>query len=125
MKTTIEIRFSDEDSQQHVHHEAMVGYIAYARVKYIDGLLEEFGLKETIDYVLVSMNMDFVTAIRYPGVVEIEAFPFAVGTRSFTTTYELNRAGVHFCDAECVSVFFDIDSGATVDVPQQIRDLIG
>ena len=36
-RTSIEIRFTDVDSQDHVNHTAIVEWIAHARVKLIDG----------------------------------------------------------------------------------------
>ena len=34
--TPVDIRFSDEDNMGHVHHEAIVDYIAHARATFID-----------------------------------------------------------------------------------------
>ena len=54
----------------HVHHEAIVGYIAHARVPFIDELVKRSGVKD-IDYVLVNLNVDFLGEVNHPGVVGV------------------------------------------------------
>ena len=54
----------------HVYHEAIVVYIAHARVTFIDELVERSGIKD-IDYVLVNLNVDFLGEVNHPGVVDV------------------------------------------------------
>ena len=54
----------------HVYHEAIVVYIARARVTFIDELVKRSGVKD-IDYVLVNLNVDFLGEVSHPGVVDV------------------------------------------------------
>ena len=54
----------------HVHHEAIVVYIAHVRVTFIDELVKRSSVKD-IDYVLVNLNVDFLGEVNHPGVVGV------------------------------------------------------
>ena len=72
---TMDIRFSDQDSQGHVHHEAIVGYMAHARVEFLDELIAKLAEGEDnrldhdlLDHILVHLNVDFLQDIPLPKV---------------------------------------------------------
>ena len=54
----------------HVYHEAIVVYIAHARVTFFDELVKRSGVMD-IDYVLVNLNVDFLGEVNHPGVVDV------------------------------------------------------
>lgn len=122
-KTSIEIRFSDQDSQGHVHHEAIVGYVAHARVSFIDGLVKDSGVKD-IDYVLVNLNVDFLGEEKHPGVVDVTSWVELIGNKSVTTRYELFKDGALFAKATSVNVFFNTESKETVPIPDELKSVL-
>ncbi len=122
-KTSIEIRFSDQDSQGHVHHEAIVGYIAHARVSFVDGLVEDSGVKDT-DYVLVNLNVDFLAEVSHPGVIDVSSWVERIGNKSVTTKYELFKEGEKFAKASSVNVFFNTKTKETVPIPDQLKSVL-
>lgn len=117
----IDIRFSDMDSQGHVHHEAMVGWVAAARVAFIDEAVE--GVKN-IDYTLVHLSMDFQGEITHPGVVKVAAFVRKIGNKSLRLEYSLSKDGVGFATAESVTVFYDTRTKRTIRVPDKLREVL-
>ena len=122
-KTSIEIRFSDQDSQGHVHHEAIVGYVAHARVSFIDGLVGDSGV-EDIDYVLVNLNVDFLGEVSHPGDVDISSWVERIGNKSVTTKYELFKDSEKFAKAISVNVFFNTKTKETVLIPDELKSVL-
>ena len=122
-KASIEIRFSDQDSQGHVHHEAIVGYVAHARVTFIDELVKRSGVEE-IDYVLVNLNVDFLGEVKHPGVVDVSSWVERIGNKSVTTKYELFKEGEKFAKASSVNVFFNTKTKETVPISDQLKSVL-
>ena len=121
--TSVDIRFSDEDNMGHVHHEAIVGYIAHARVTFIDELVKRSGVKD-IDYVLVNLNVDFLGEVNHPGVVDVSSWVERIGNKSVTTKYELFKGGGKFAKAISVNVFFNTKSKETVPIPDTLGEIL-
>jgi acyl-CoA thioester hydrolase len=116
----IDIRFSDMDSQGHVHHEAIVGWIAHARVTFINNIIGGAGI-ENIDYTLVHLQVDFEKSITHPGEVKIDVFVKKMGNKSLTIWYTLFKDRVRFAQAESVTVFFDTTTEDTIYIPSILR----
>lgn len=121
--TPVDIRFSDEDNMGHVHHEAIVGYIAHARVTFVDELVKRSGVKD-IDYVLVNLNVDFLGEVNHPGVVEVSSWVEGIGTKSVTTGYELFKEGGIFAKATSVNVFFNTKTKETVAISDALKSVL-
>ena len=119
----IDIRFSDMDSQGHVHHEAIVGWIAHARVTFIDSIIGGTGIKD-IDYTLVHLQIDFEEPIAHPGEIEIDVFAKKIGNKSLTIRYTLFKDKIRFAHGESVTVFFDTITGDTISIPPVLRDAL-
>ena len=122
-ETSIDIRFSDQDSQGHVHHEAIVGYIAHSRVSFIDGLVEDSGV-EDIDYVLVHLSVDFLGEVMHPGTVEVISRVGKIGNKSVTTEYELFKDDEKFATGKSVNVFFNTKTKETVPIPDKLKSVL-
>ncbi len=119
--TRVAVRFTDQDSHKHVHHVAIVDYVAHARVEFIDSLLWKHGIKDRYDYTLARLEVDFLAPIEHPGEVIVQPHLEHIGNKSFVTTYKLFKDGEEFANARCVSVFFDLETGKTVEVPEELR----
>lgn len=121
--TPVDIRFSDEDNMGHVHHEAIVGYIAHARVTFVDDLVKRSGV-EDIDYVLVNLNVDFLAEVNHPGTVEVSSWVEKIGTKSVTTKYELFKDGEKFATATSVNVFFNTKTKETAKISDDLKSVL-
>lgn len=121
--TNIEIRFSDQDGHQHVHHEAMVAYIAHGRINFVDGILNDFGLVDTVDYILAKLSVEFLKPVTWPGNVKVAVYPEHIGTKSYILKYDITKHGDDepFCKAETVTVFYDIATGESIPVPDVFK----
>lgn len=121
--SSIEVRFTDQDSQGHVNHVAIVEWVSHVRIRFIDQMLYLARVKD-LDYVLVHIDVDFDAPIRYPAVVDIEASVDRIGSKSLITYYELKVKGELVAVASCVNVFFDRETKKTVESPQALKDVM-
>ena len=119
----IDIRFSDMDSQGHVHHEAIIGWIAHARVSFIDGVIEAARAKD-IDYTLASIQVDFKTHVNFPGEARLDVLVGRVGGKSLSLKYMLSKDKMRFAQSRSVSVFFDKNAKDAVPIPDSMRKVL-
>ena len=128
-RTSIEIRFTDVDSQDHVNHTAIVEWIAHARVKLIDGKVNQYnnilwdeGLD--LDHVLVNLKVDFRKEVLYPGTIEVAGRVHNVGNKSVTTVIFVYSGGEVVAEAQCINVFFRTSSKESVNIPDKLKDML-
>ena len=121
--TSIEVRFSDVDSQGHVNHCSMVSWIAHGRVKLLDGLVAQ-SAEEDLDHVLVSLTCNFHMEVFYPDRVEVDARVLKVGGKSVTTEVGVTRGDDLVAAATCVNVFFQPSDKASIRIPRSLRVLM-
>ena len=132
-RTSIEIRFTDVDSQDHVNHTAIVEWIAHARVKLIDGKVAQYhhtiweNLKDQnpeLDHVLVNLDVNFHKEVFYPGTVEVSARVLNVGNKSVTTEFFVYSGDEVVAEAQCINVFFRTSDKKSVDIPDKLKDML-
>ena len=132
-RTSIEIRFTDVDSQDHVNHTAIVEWIAHARVKLIDGKVAQYhhtiweNLKDQnpeLDHVLVNLDVNFRKEVFYPGTIEVRGRVLNVGSKSVTTEFFVYSGDEVVAEAQCINVFFRTSDKKSVDIPDQLKDML-
>jgi acyl-CoA thioester hydrolase len=129
MFTAVTIRFSDTDMLGHINNVATAAYFEAARCELFyklmaDGGMTERGKAATIDFVLARAAIDFKKEYFYPGTVEVGSRFTRLGTRSITTGYGLFVGDTCHATAECVNVFFDLETRVSVAPPPAIRHLL-
>ena len=132
-RTSIEVRFTDVDSQDHVNHTAIVEWIAHARVKLIDGKVIQChhtigeNLKDKdpeLDHVLVNLDVNFHKEVFYPGTIEVSARVLNVGNKSVTTEFFVYNKDELVAEAQCVNVFFRPEDKKSVDIPDKLKEML-
>jgi acyl-CoA thioester hydrolase len=123
MRTTIDVRFHEVDSQGHANHTAIVAWVAHCRIKLLDEYVAQAAC-EDMDYVLVGLSMNFRKEVFYPDCVEVEGRVTKVGTSSVETAFYVHRGDDEIANAICTNVFFDIASQASVEIPSDLRKLL-
>ena len=133
-RTSIEIRFTDVDSQSHVNHTAIVEWIAHARVKLIDDKLNQYehflwkdksiDNKLEFDYVLVNLDISFIKEVFYPGTIEVKAGVLSVGETSVTTEFFVYSGNEMVAEAQCINVFFRTTTKKSVDITDKLKDIL-
>jgi len=127
--TPVTIRFSDTDMLGHVNNVATAAYFEAGRCELFYKLMAEGGLTErgkqaTIDFVLARAAIDFKKEFFYPGTVEVGSRFTRLGNRSITSGYGLFLGDTCHATAECVNVFFDLQTRASVEPPPAVRALL-
>ena len=125
MKTNIEVRFTDVDSQLHVNHTAIVAYIAHCRVQLLRPIedWEEHSL-EAYDHVLVHLAVNLCEPLHYPADVIVTGHVLEVGRKSVTTRFLVHSEKKLISDAECINVVVDIGTTTSVPIPPGLHDLL-
>ena len=132
-RTSIEIRFTDVDSQDHVNHTAIVEWIAHARVQLIDGRVAQYhhtiwqNLKDQdpeLDHVLVNLDVNFHKEVFYPGTIEVSGRVLNVGSKSVTTEFFVYSGDEVVAEAQCINVFFRTSDKKSVDIPDKLKDML-
>ena len=133
-RTSIEIRFTDVDSQDHVNHIAIVEWIAHARVKLIDGKVAQYdhtlwkdNLEDEgpeLDHVLVNLEVNFHKEVLYPGTIEVSGRVLNVGSKSVTTEFFIYSKDDLVAEAQCINVFFRNSDKKSVNIPDKLKEIL-
>ena len=133
-RTSIEIRFTDVDSQGHANHTAIVEWIAHARVKLIDEKVNYYDhtlwkdkLKDEgpeLDHVLVNLEINFHKEVFYPGTIEVSGRVLNVGSKSLATEFFVYSNDDLIAEAQCINVFFRTSDKKSVNIPDKLKDLL-
>lgn len=130
--TSIEVRFTDVDSQNHVNHTAIIEWIAHARVRLIDRKIKQYDHGQwknndeepELDHVLVNLDINFHKEVLYPGIVEISGRVLNVGSKSVTTEFFVYSNDDLSAEAQCTNVFFNTSDKKSVNIPNQLKDIL-
>jgi len=123
--TTVTLRFSDQDSTNHVNNVAFAAYIEAGRVA--------FGWQHTRplltpaqDLFMANLSIAYRNQVRYPGNVEVGTGIKKVGRTSITLGHAIHRDdGVLAAEAESVIVLVDRAAGKSEPIPDSLRALLG
>ena len=119
---TIEVRWRDLDSFNHVNHASFATYIEEARVRWFRSLGEDWA-NATCAPILAALAINYRRPIGWPGTVRVEMIAERLGTKSLTVSHRIVDAH----DAQCVyadgnTVLVWIDRvGATLALPDTVR----
>jgi len=133
-RTSIEIRFTDVDSQGHANHTAIVEWIAHARVKLIDEKVNYYDhtlwkdkLKDEgpeLDHVLVNLEINFHKEVFYPGTIEVSGRVLNVGSKSLATEFFVYSNDDLIAEAQCINVFFRTSDKKSTNIPDKLREIL-
>ena len=133
-RTSIEIRFTDVDSQDHVNHTAIVEWIAHARVTLFDEKVNQYDnefqndyVREEgpeLDYVLVNLNVNFQKEVFYPGTIEVTGQVLDVGNKSVTTEFFVYNKDEFVAGAQCINVFFNPTTKKSIEIPEKLKNIL-
>ncbi|MBV8168176.1 MAG: acyl-CoA thioesterase [Alphaproteobacteria bacterium] len=123
--TTVTLRFSDQDSTNHINNVAFAAYIEAGRVA--------FGWEHTRplleprqDLFMANLSIAYRNQVRYPGNVEVGTGIKKLGRTSITLGHAIHRDdGVLAAEAESVIVLVDRAAGKSEPIPDAIRAVLG
>jgi acyl-CoA thioester hydrolase len=120
--TTLSIRWSDCDMLQHVNNVNFFRYFEEARIEWIISLRSK-GFKN-FSCVVAATDCVFLKPITFPSNLEIKIFGGDAGNKSMVTRTELYVSGVLHAKGNTTLVFVNPETGDSVTIPEDIRQMI-
>ncbi|MDX1671533.1 MAG: thioesterase family protein [Balneolaceae bacterium] len=118
---TIEIRYRDLDTLNHVNNAIFSTYFEEARIKFIRQLPAfSSQLKEGFSFVLARVQIDFVKPVEYPETLLVGTGVKELGNTSITCFQAIYRESDHELAAvmEASGVWFDLEKGRPARLPE-------
>lgn len=103
LQTYDKLRYADTDRQGHVNNAVFATFLETGRVEMLyqnEGRL----IKRGNSYVIVSLHLDLIAEIRWPGTVEIATAVTKVGNSSIKLYQQLFQSGLVVAKATSVLV---------------------
>jgi acyl-CoA thioester hydrolase len=113
------VRYADLDPNQHVNHARFIGYVEECRLamrRHLDAL---FGVDAM--WPVGGLAIRYLAALNYPGSVDVETAPIAVGRSSFTLGYGVYADGRCAAVAESQTICVDLQSQRSRPMPQALK----
>jgi acyl-CoA thioester hydrolase len=118
----VSVRFRDVDVGGHAHHSEALIYMEEARWAYWAEVAGRVGI-DSVDYVVAEARLRFHERVLYPGTVQVGVRVVSIGRKHFEMEYEVrSEEGELLQTGTTVQVMFDYGSGASVRVPDELRD---
>ena len=110
------VRFRDCDAMGHVNNAVYSTYLEEARI----GVLGDL-----ISFILARVEIDFRSELRSGEEVEVRSGCSRIGTKSFDLRHVITAGGRVVAEAKSVLVSYDYERGASVPVPDELRERLG
>ena len=110
LQTFDKIRYADTDRQGHVNNAVFASFLETGRVEFLYAA-ESPVLAEGSSFVIVSLHLNFIKEIKWPGQIEIGTGILKIGNSSIKIYQKLFQNGLCIADAETTIVQVDHLSG--------------
>lgn len=108
-QTFDKVRYADTDRQGHVNNAAFSTFLETGRVEFLYDPQDPL-TADNASFVIVSLNLKFLTEVTWPGRIEIGAGVTRVGNSSLSLYQSLFQNGRCVATAETVIVQIDEES---------------
>lgn len=122
--TPVQMRFEDIDSFGHVNNIAQQSYFDLGKSDLFRQLWQMVGKADSIPVMMVSVQTDFLSQIRYGDRVEITTRIESIGCKSLTLQQQILRDGEPCSRSRVVMVCYDKERGTSVEVPASWRKVV-
>lgn len=126
LTTSIDIRWGEMDAYGHINNAMYLRYMEEARIR----LLFKMGYKldgRGQGPVVVNVSSTFMAPVEYPDRLTIDCFLSDAGRSSCISRYKIHSEQNNqqcVCEGSAKIVWFDTESGKSIELPQTIRDVI-
>ncbi|MFZ1686601.1 MAG: thioesterase family protein [Flavobacteriales bacterium] len=128
MRTTVQIRFGDVDMARHVHNAAYLHFFELARMTLLGTFIAKDHDWRNQGLILARNEVDYRKPIHLSDQVEVDCWCSAIGNRSFTLSYAVDRMingkRERCSDGKSVMVCMDYTSGTTIGLPPTWRQAL-
>lgn len=120
--SSVSVRFSDLDPNNHVNNAVTLSYIETARLGIRSAVLNELDDEtKNLSWVVVAQSIAYFQPISYPSEVKIGCFESGLGRTSFQLAYGVFVNSVCHASATSRSVCIDANTGRPVVLPDVFR----
>lgn len=118
--TSVQVRFRDIDTLNHVSHTVYVVYMQQARLDFSRDVL---GLAESeYDTVVAHLEVDYEEEVTVDDEVTIDTWIAEIGSSSFTAAYALTADGTRVATGESVQVLVREETGESTAIPTEWQE---
>lgn len=121
----IEVRWRDLDAFNHVNNSIYLTYLEQARLDWlahVPGIWDKAHGKP----VMAACQLNYRAPIHWPASVEVRLHCERLGNRSITIGHRIVDRGNErlYCDGSVTLVWIDPEAGATVPLPDVLREAV-
>ncbi|SNZ12571.1 acyl-CoA thioester hydrolase [Natronoarchaeum philippinense] len=116
--TTVEPRYSDIDTYEHVNHAVHATYMEQARMRFFRDAVGQL----RIDTVIVNLEVDYERPIQLTDEVEIGVGVVEIGETSLTLAYDIRAGGEPAASGRTTQVI--LDGGDPTPIPEDWLDAL-
>lgn len=118
------MRFADIDSFGHVNNIAQQAYFDLGKTALFQELWQQTGALRRIPAIMVSVQTDFMEQLFYGDNIVVITEVESIGTKSLTLNQTIVR-GEQICTrSRTVMVCYDSERKASIEVPDEWRDIL-
>ena len=124
---TIQVRWRDMDSQNHVNSVNYFAYFEMVRMDYFRSVgLQDLKVPGKVGPAVVSQTCNYRKQVVHPAVIEAGVRSKEVGERTFSVEYELYLEGTDtlVADGHTVMAWVDYEAEKAIALPDVLRDSI-
>lgn len=122
-KTFDKIRYGDTDRQGHVNNAVFATFLETGRVELLYDARYPFPA-EGLSFVIVSLKLDLLKEINWPGRVDIGTGVLRIGNSSITFFQRIFQNGVCVAEAETVIVQVDHTTGQSAALTNEYKKIL-
>ena len=120
---TITPRFYETDALGHINNASITAWFEVVRVRYLESLTRA-DLSAAKDWILASIQVDFVAETFYGQDVVARITGASVGNSSLTLLCEMYQEGEITVRGRAVLVYMDTATKSSARVPDRLREQI-
>jgi len=121
----VQMRFRDIDGMGHVNNAVFLSYMELARTHFYLTYANKRSLEE-IDFILAHVEIDFEAPAEWGDEVQVSVWPSAIGTTSFSLSYEMRdkKSGRLLARSKSVLVSYDYERRQKKPIPLEFRSVL-
>ena len=120
---TISPRFYETDALGHINNASIAAWFEVVRIRFLESMGQD-GLAGAMDWVLASLQIDFVAETFYGTDVIASITEAKVGNSSLTVVCEMTQGDKVSARGRAVLVQVDRQSKKSVRVPDSLREAL-
>jgi YbgC/YbaW family acyl-CoA thioester hydrolase len=121
------VRFSDTDASGRIHYLAMFRYMEAAEDEFLRSLgvaYAEIEAAQGVSFPRVHVEAQFVSALRYDEVLDIEVSVERVGETAFTLYFDASASGTAVARGRMTVVCISVATERPVSLPAVLADAL-